>query len=105
MIALRDRTPCSHPIDAHVVQTSIYRDSCSNGASEFQGASYTMPTNRGVAYVGPGQVEVKSIDFPKLNYACRRARPIPSAAKMPRMDAAATARKGKPASKNSSDSI
>ena len=25
-----------------------------------------MPTNRGVAYVGPGQVEVKSIDFPKL---------------------------------------
>ncbi|HYG75560.1 MAG TPA: formaldehyde dehydrogenase, glutathione-independent [Planctomycetota bacterium] len=25
-----------------------------------------MPTNRGVAYMGPGKVEVKSIDFPKL---------------------------------------
>ena len=25
-----------------------------------------MATNRGIAYVGPGQVEVKSIDFPKL---------------------------------------
>jgi len=25
-----------------------------------------MPTNRGVAYVGPGKVEIQSIDFPKL---------------------------------------
>jgi glutathione-independent formaldehyde dehydrogenase len=25
-----------------------------------------MATNRGVVYVGPGKVEVRSIDFPKL---------------------------------------
>ena len=25
-----------------------------------------MATNRGVAYMGPGKVEVQSIDFPKL---------------------------------------
>ena len=25
-----------------------------------------MATNRGIAYVGPGKVEVRSIDFPKL---------------------------------------
>ena len=25
-----------------------------------------MPSNRGVAYMGPGKVEIQSIDFPKL---------------------------------------
>jgi len=25
-----------------------------------------MPNNRGVVYVGPGKIEVRSIDFPKL---------------------------------------
>ncbi len=25
-----------------------------------------MATNRGVAYIGPGKVEVKSIEYPKL---------------------------------------
>ena len=25
-----------------------------------------MPSNRGVVYVGPGKIEVRSIDFPKL---------------------------------------
>ncbi len=25
-----------------------------------------MPTNRGVAYIKPGEVQVKSIDYPKL---------------------------------------
>lgn len=25
-----------------------------------------MPSNRGVVYMGPGKVEVQSIDFPKL---------------------------------------
>jgi hypothetical protein len=28
-----------------------------------------MASSRGVAYIGPGMVEVQSIDFPKLNLA------------------------------------
>ena len=31
-----------------------------------------MPTNRGVAYMGPGKVEVQSIDFPKLALGKRK---------------------------------
>lgn len=31
-----------------------------------------MPTNRGLAYMGPGKVEVKSIDFPKLALGSRK---------------------------------
>src|SRR6266536_6038315 len=31
-----------------------------------------MPTNRGVAYMGPGKVEVQSIDFPKLAMGSRK---------------------------------
>jgi formaldehyde dehydrogenase, glutathione-independent len=31
-----------------------------------------MPTNRGVVYVGPGKVEVQSIDFPKLALGSRK---------------------------------
>ena len=29
-------------------------------------------TNRGVAYIGPGKVEVQSIDFPKLALGSRK---------------------------------
>src|SRR5581483_8626968 len=31
-----------------------------------------MPTNRGVVYMGPGKVEVQSIDFPKLALGSRK---------------------------------
>ena len=31
-----------------------------------------MPTNRGLAYMGPGKVEVQSIDFPKLALGSRK---------------------------------
>jgi len=31
-----------------------------------------MPTNRGLAYMGPGKVEIQSIDFPKLALGNRR---------------------------------
>lgn len=31
-----------------------------------------MPSNRGVAYIGPGKVEVRSIDFPKLALGDRK---------------------------------
>src|SRR5580700_3828680 len=31
-----------------------------------------MPSNRGVAYMGPGKVEVQSIDFPKLALGSRK---------------------------------
>lgn len=31
-----------------------------------------MPTNRGVAYVGPGKVEIRSIDFPKLELKAQK---------------------------------
>src|SRR3982751_3656905 len=31
-----------------------------------------MATNRGVAYMGPGKVEVQSIDFPKLALGARK---------------------------------
>ena len=31
-----------------------------------------MPTNRGVAYMGPGKVEVQPIDFPKLALGSRK---------------------------------
>src|SRR5712672_1596154 len=31
-----------------------------------------MPTNRGLAYMGPGKVEVQSIDFPKLALGSRQ---------------------------------
>src|SRR5512138_3190088 len=31
-----------------------------------------MPSNRGVAYLGPGKVEVQSIDFPKLELGSRK---------------------------------
>ena len=31
-----------------------------------------MATNRGVAYMGPGKVEVQSIDFPKLALGSRK---------------------------------
>ena len=31
-----------------------------------------MPTNRGVAYMGPGVVEVQGIDFPKLELGTRK---------------------------------
>jgi hypothetical protein len=32
----------------------------------------TMASNRGVAYMGPGKVEVQSIDFPKLALGSRK---------------------------------
>src|SRR5919109_4754607 len=35
-----------------------------------------MPTNRGVAYMGPGKVEVKSIDFPKLKMPASETDPF-----------------------------
>jgi glutathione-independent formaldehyde dehydrogenase len=31
-----------------------------------------MPANRGVAYIGPGKVEIQSIDFPKLTLGSRK---------------------------------
>ena len=34
-----------------------------------------MPDNRGVAYMGPGKVEVQDIDFPKLELQGRARRP------------------------------
>ena len=35
-----------------------------------------MATNRGVAYMGPGKVEVKSIDFPKLKMPASESNPF-----------------------------
>src|SRR5881296_2929684 len=35
-----------------------------------------MPTNRGIAYMGPGKVEVKSIDFPKLKMPASESNPF-----------------------------
>src|SRR6059036_4124774 len=35
-----------------------------------------MATNRGVAYVGPGTVEVKSIDYPKLKMPASETNPF-----------------------------
>ncbi|PYS48378.1 MAG: formaldehyde dehydrogenase, glutathione-independent [Acidobacteria bacterium] len=35
-----------------------------------------MPMNRGVAYMGPGKVEVKSIDFPKLKMPASESNPF-----------------------------
>ena len=32
-----------------------------------------MANNRGVAYMGPGDVEIQSIDFPKLELAIASA--------------------------------
>src|SRR5215469_5492750 len=32
----------------------------------------SMATNRGVAYMGPGKVEVQTIDFPKLALGSRK---------------------------------
>jgi glutathione-independent formaldehyde dehydrogenase len=34
-----------------------------------------MPTNRGVAYIAPGKVEVKSIDYPKLKMPASESNP------------------------------
>ena len=31
-----------------------------------------MPSNRGLAYMGPGKVEIQSIDFPKLELGSRK---------------------------------
>src|SRR2546428_12986279 len=31
-----------------------------------------MPSNRGLAYMGPGTVEIQSIDFPKLEIGSRK---------------------------------
>src|SRR2546422_967163 len=45
------------------------------GASRRNGISLrrcTMASNRGVAYMGPGKVEVQSIDFPKLALGSRK---------------------------------
>src|SRR6267378_7990582 len=36
----------------------------------------TMASNRGVAYVGPGEVEVKSIDYPKLKMPASETNPF-----------------------------
>src|SRR5216117_4365490 len=35
-----------------------------------------MATNRGIAYMGPGKVEVKSIDFPKLKMPASESNPF-----------------------------
>ena len=31
-----------------------------------------MPSNRGAAYMGPGKVEIQTIDFPKLSLGKRK---------------------------------
>src|SRR2546429_8997051 len=36
----------------------------------------TMATNRGVAYMGPGKVEVKSIDYPQLKMPASETNPF-----------------------------
>src|SRR5438046_2477414 len=33
---------------------------------------HTMASNRGIAYMGPGKVEVQSIDYPKLTLGNRK---------------------------------
>src|SRR6266404_2701589 len=37
-----------------------------------QKEKYYMPSNRGLAYMGPGKVEIQSIDFPKLALGSRK---------------------------------
>ena len=36
------------------------------GASKSRERTYSMSTNRGVVYIGPGKVEVQGIDYPKF---------------------------------------
>ena len=35
-----------------------------------------MATNRGVAYMGPGKVDLKSIDYPKLKMPASETNPF-----------------------------
>src|SRR6266545_852858 len=38
----------------------------------FRGGEESMASNRGVAYMGPGKVEIHSIDYPKLELGSRK---------------------------------
>ena len=51
-----------------------------------------MASNRGAAYVGPGKVEMRSIDFPKLIDPCGKRCDLVSVPFMWLVDAAGCAR-------------